>query len=291
MTVRKIAIIGATGMLGQPVAKMLIASGFQVRALVRDVEKARRLLPAEIELVQADLKNPVSLESGISGCEGLYLNLQIDQESRESDWAAEREGIDNALAAAKKQGVHHVAYLSSIIKDDPQSADWWVYKAKVSAADKVKNSGIPWTVFCPSCFMENLSHLQIENGKLMAISGTGNKNYWISGNDYGRMVAAAFRNEVARNKEYWIQGPEGYDTGEASNVFLKNYSKQSLKLQAAPLGMLKVISLFTGPKMRYMVKIMNSVTRMPEPFKGEAAWNDLHKPAETIASYAKRISV
>jgi len=40
MAVNKIAFIGATGMLGQPVAKMLLEEGFQVRALVRDLDKA-----------------------------------------------------------------------------------------------------------------------------------------------------------------------------------------------------------------------------------------------------------
>lgn len=239
--------------------------------------------------MKADLKDPASLEKGLNGCDALYLNLQVGQDAKESDWCPEREGIDNALAAAKKAGVKRVGYLSSIIKDDPSFSDWWVYQVKKAAAEKVKKSGMAWTVFCPSCFMENLSNLQIQNGKLMNITGSKNKNYWISGQDYGRMVASAFKTDPAKNKEYWIQGPEALDTVEVADQFLKNYTRQALKLQAAPLGMIKVISLFSGAKMRYMVKIMGSVMKMPEPFKGEAAWKELAQPKDTIASFAKRL--
>jgi nucleoside-diphosphate-sugar epimerase len=39
----KILVLGGTGMLGQPVARRLKEDGYQVRLLVRDVEKARKL--------------------------------------------------------------------------------------------------------------------------------------------------------------------------------------------------------------------------------------------------------
>ena len=41
----KILFIGATGMLGKPVAKELIDSGFDVSMFVRDVNKAQALFP------------------------------------------------------------------------------------------------------------------------------------------------------------------------------------------------------------------------------------------------------
>ena len=37
----RITVFGATGMIGQPVTKALIKAGFQVTALVRNVEKAK----------------------------------------------------------------------------------------------------------------------------------------------------------------------------------------------------------------------------------------------------------
>ena len=42
---KKIAVIGATGMLGLPVVVALLELGFEVTALARDPEKARHMLP------------------------------------------------------------------------------------------------------------------------------------------------------------------------------------------------------------------------------------------------------
>ena len=44
--IRKIAVIGATGMLGIPVAIALMEAGFEVTALARNVEQARRVFGA-----------------------------------------------------------------------------------------------------------------------------------------------------------------------------------------------------------------------------------------------------
>jgi uncharacterized protein YbjT (DUF2867 family) len=285
MEMGQIVFIGATGMLGRPVIREMVAAGMKVRAVARNPEKAKALLPDGVEIVKGDLRDPGSIASAMKGAWGLYLNLQVDQTQKESEWCAERDGLETALSCAKSAGIKRVGYLSSIIKDDSRK-DWWVFKVKREAAEKVKNSGIAYTVFCPSCFMENLSELQIQGEKLMNISATKNKNYWIAGRDYGKMVVAAFKSDNAKNQDYWIQGLEALDTNEAAEKFVGSYPKRKLKIQSAPLGVLKVVSYFGDPKMKYMVKIMDSVLHMPEPFKGEKAWKDLGKPTLTIEKFA-----
>jgi uncharacterized protein YbjT (DUF2867 family) len=49
MVQKKILVLGGTGMLGQPVARRLKEDGCQVRLLVRDVEKARKLFDESFE--------------------------------------------------------------------------------------------------------------------------------------------------------------------------------------------------------------------------------------------------
>jgi len=171
---KKIAIIGATGMLGLPVTNAFVEQGFTVRALVRNLGKAKRLLPSSVDVFYADLQDLAKLQEGLQGFEGLYLNLQVNQSSKVSDWCSEREGLDNAIQAAKNAGIKKIAYLSSIVKDDPAQANWWVYQIKKQAAEKLIQSGIPYGIFCPSCFMENLSELQIQEDNFMHISGGQN---------------------------------------------------------------------------------------------------------------------
>lgn len=54
----KIVITGATGFIGVPLVRALIARGDEVTALVRDPDRARAKLPEPTKLVRADLETP-----------------------------------------------------------------------------------------------------------------------------------------------------------------------------------------------------------------------------------------
>jgi nucleoside-diphosphate-sugar epimerase len=56
----KILVIGATGMLGAPVAQALQAAGHTVRVLSRDPQKARSRLGEAFEFAAGDVENPAS---------------------------------------------------------------------------------------------------------------------------------------------------------------------------------------------------------------------------------------
>ena len=59
----KILVIGATGMLGEPVARQLKATGFDVRVLTRSAEKARARFGEDYEIFTGDVEDPAALET------------------------------------------------------------------------------------------------------------------------------------------------------------------------------------------------------------------------------------
>lgn len=67
----KILVTGATGKIGNRLAKRLAQRGDQVRALVRDPSRAADLREAGIELVKGDLLAVGSLAEAVSGVEAL----------------------------------------------------------------------------------------------------------------------------------------------------------------------------------------------------------------------------
>ena len=77
----KIAIIGATGMLGQPVTKAFINAGFEVTLLVRNADKAKALFGSKVRIVKGDIKDTISLEELLIGQDAVYLNLSVEQSS------------------------------------------------------------------------------------------------------------------------------------------------------------------------------------------------------------------
>ncbi len=67
----KILITGATGKVGSRLSKRLAQRGDQVRALVRDAQRAADLRQARIELVQGDLLNADSLDAAVRGVDAV----------------------------------------------------------------------------------------------------------------------------------------------------------------------------------------------------------------------------
>ena len=183
---QKILFIGASGMLGKPVAQELLRAGFQLSLLARDVEKMKKLFP-NIPVVKGDVLDESSLEAAMKDHEIVYINLSVAQSSKKTDKQPEREGINNIIEAAKKTGIKRIAYVSSLIKnyEGMNGFTWWVFELKQAAVNAIKRSGLHYSIFYPSTFMECLDQQMLQGSRLM-LAGTSKAQMWfIAAKDYG----------------------------------------------------------------------------------------------------------
>ncbi len=284
---QKILIIGATGMLGKPVAQALIAAGFNVTLLGRDENKLRASFP-HATIIKGDVLDKESLVKALQGQEAVYSNLSVLQTSRQRDPQPEREGIDNIIAAAKQAGIRRLANISSLVHqyNGMNGFRWWAFDIKHAAVEKIKASGIPYTIFYPSTFMETYPY-QMMRGNKVAVLGKSIMPMWfIAAADYGRQVARSFAFTDNKSREYAIQGPEAYTFDEANKVFIENYPKAALKTMKVPLGIMKFMGNFSQ-KFNYGWHICEALNNYPEKFESELAWQELGKPETTLAKFAK----
>jgi uncharacterized protein YbjT (DUF2867 family) len=287
---KNIALIGATGMLGLPVAKKLVDNGFNVTAIVRDVGRASRILPNEIKIVQGDVRDTSSLIKGIEGNEALYLNLSVKQHEKRSDFHTETDGLAHILAAARKCNVQRIGMISSIIMryQGTNQFNWWVFDIKLQSVKLLKESGIPSTIFYPSSFMETLNH-QFKQGRRMLLAGDSlHKMYFIAADDYASQVVNAFRLTGGENNDFTIQGPEAFTNDEAAEIFVSNYKREKLTISKTPLGLLKFLGLFNR-RMHYGAHIIEALNNYPEAFESEKTWAMLGKPTTTLAEFASQL--
>jgi dihydroflavonol-4-reductase len=73
-------VTGATGLVGNGVARALVARGRRVRALVRDLERARPLLPPAVELVAGDVTDAVAVRAAVAGCAAVYHSAGLPEQ-------------------------------------------------------------------------------------------------------------------------------------------------------------------------------------------------------------------
>ena len=74
VTDKPVLVVGATGKQGGAAARHLLASGWQVRALVRDTQgaPASRLAAAGARLVRGDMDDTASLAAAMRGVYGVF---------------------------------------------------------------------------------------------------------------------------------------------------------------------------------------------------------------------------
>ncbi len=110
-------VSGATGFLGSHVARVLAEQGAQLRLLERPTSDLRNIDNLNAERVVGDLRDAVSIEKALSGCDVVF-HVAADYRLWVSDpdemYRSNVEGTRSLLEAARKQGVRRVVYTSIV---------------------------------------------------------------------------------------------------------------------------------------------------------------------------------
>lgn len=288
---KNIAVIGATGLLGKPVTHQLIADGFNVTVITRNVKKAKTLFP-DAPVLYGDLADKASLIKALQGQEIVYLNLHINPSIGCKDFIPETDGLINFLEVANQVGIKRIAYLSSMVKDYQCESlfKWWVFDAKLKAVQLIKGAGLPYTIFVSTSFMENFTKDGgFMNANNLNMVGKSNvKLFWISATDYAKQVSKSFELLTDENREYYIQGPQSHTTEEALNIFRKHYHLKKLNIVRIPMFSLFLISRFSS-KLNYAYRLLKAKNNYHEKFKAQFTWDELGKPTESIEEFTLRI--
>lgn len=281
---KRVLVIGATGMLGRPVARQLIAAGYDVTIGSRNPDKVTGF---NARTAHVDLFKPETLREAFEGQEEIYLNLSVNRGSKLDAPHQETSGLKNAIAIVKEKGRARISMISSLVQNYQGMGGfyWWEFDVKRQAIRMLRDSGLPYFIFYPSSFMENFTHEQRQGDRIMLAGKSRAKMWFIAGDDYGRMVAKAMAFPLDLSGEYVIQGLEGFTYDEAAQVYVEN-SPEKLRISRAPLWPIKAAALFS-PKMRDLARILEALNNYPEQFDGQKAWDDLGKPRITLAEFAR----
>ncbi len=109
-------VTGATGKVGNAVARQLAARGDEVIALARDGARARELLPPGVELALGDVTDPASLRGAAAGVDGVFNCMGIFEQWLPDPRTFERvnaEGARNVVVAAREGGARRVVHTST----------------------------------------------------------------------------------------------------------------------------------------------------------------------------------
>ncbi|MEL6381220.1 MAG: SDR family oxidoreductase [Cyanobacteria bacterium J06626_18] len=149
----KALVAGATGETGRRIVRVLVAKGMPVKALVRDHEKAERILPKPVEIVTGDVLNRASIESAIADCTVLVCATGATPNfNMMGPYQVDYEGTKNLVDVAKTHNIDQLVLVSSLCVSHffhPLNLFWLVLWWKKQAEEYLMKSGLTYTIVRP----------------------------------------------------------------------------------------------------------------------------------------------
>ncbi|HAX77096.1 MAG TPA: epimerase [Cyanobacteria bacterium UBA11372] len=149
----KAFVAGATGETGRRIVQELVKRQIPVRALVRDADKARAILPAEAELVVGDVLKPDTLSTAIGDSTVLLCATGAKPSfDPTGPYQVDYEGTKNLVDAAKAKGIEHFVLVTSLCTSQlfhPLNLFWLILVWKKQAEEYLTKSGLTYTIVRP----------------------------------------------------------------------------------------------------------------------------------------------
>ena len=195
-----ILVTGASGTVGRAVLYEFRKSGKPFRAMYRGEDDARNA-PAGVSAVLGDFSSKESMKSALVGTDTVFLVC--------SPIPALVELESNVIDASRENGVKHIVLNSAMGAGDyPKSFPSWHRVVE----DKLKASGLAYTIFRPNSFMQNILAYNAPSiraeGAFYAAIGNGRTSY-LDVRDIAVVTAKALAAPTEHaGKTYELNGPE-----------------------------------------------------------------------------------
>ena len=203
-----VAVLGASGRTGMYVLVELRSKGSNVRALSRNIEKAKEKVSGDYEWVYADVTKPETLTTALQGVD--ILISTVGSTGGDNSELIDYQGSINFVDAAKESGVKHIIYMSSIGAGGAENFNTVILnlvtdkamKWKSLGEDYIRNSGIDFTIIRPGGLRGDPGTLGIRFEQGDKIIG------WIPRGDVASVLVESMFNSGALNKTFEVINDE-----------------------------------------------------------------------------------
>jgi uncharacterized protein YbjT (DUF2867 family) len=205
---KSVLIVGATGVLGKQLIPLLNAKGLHVRGLVRPeskekLQQARHDGLPEFDVAYGNIMDKESLARACEGIDVVISSVSAGQDRTASSRGnAEHFGQMNLIGAAKEAGVKQFIFTSTLFPKN--SLGYSFVWAKLMTEEKLRESGLTYTVFRPCGFFYELYYRGapfVEASNMFPILGDGKSTtQMLAEQDVAKMYAASIGNAECFNR-------------------------------------------------------------------------------------------
>jgi len=275
---QRILIIGATGLLGEPVAFGLREAGFSVRVMARGIGRARTKFPEPFEVVEGDALEVSDVQEALEGCDAVHISIDHDRED---------ECVDQVVEAAEAQGLQRISYISGTTAREENR--WFpLVDGKMRSEEVIRASGIDYTIFCPGWFMEMLERFVLD-GQMIVFGRPKQRWHFVALEDLARMVVEGYRRPEAANKRFYVHGPEALTVLEALESYRRVLRPEIRSIRSIPFWLARVTARISGnTERRKGIEMVSYLERVGESGDATEANSILGAPEITLDEWLRR---
>jgi len=192
-------------------------------------EAVERLRKAGAETVVGDLKDPTSLRPACDGVDGVITGVTAITTAKEGDSfdATDGEGNKALVDAARKSGVKKFVLVSF---DANYSPDCPLARAKRSAEEHLKKSGLDYTILHPSLFLESwlgpVLFADTAAGTIKVYGSGKQKIRYVAVADVAELAVQSLSRSAASRATIPFGGPEEISQQDAVRMFEETFGKK-----------------------------------------------------------------
>jgi uncharacterized protein YbjT (DUF2867 family) len=285
-----VLVVGATGHVGQPVAQRLLSNGRRVRVLIRDRTRAELILGDRFDYVVGGINDRAAVARAVDGCDAVHVSVAGDSAAGMTGMmAVEATGTETVATAAAKAGIRLMTYVSgNLVREtyEPKIAE---HQAKIAAEDALRTSGVPYLIFRPTYFMDNLPrHVQ---GRLAVTIGRPRPLHMVAASDFGAMVSRAYEVPEAANQDLVVYDPEAMTIQQALRIY-RDIVRPDLRCLRIPIPVMGAANrLFMRSKLTATLQLMRLLERFGERGDPSMAQRLLGTPSTTVRQWCQSVSL
>ncbi len=257
-----ILVTGGTGFVGRHIVEQLIASGKQVRILLRPSKKSPNLPKGTaVEAAVCSLLDERGLRAAMREVDEIIHLAGTERHSSRAELQnVDIQGTQVLAAAAAQSNVRRILFLSHLGAE--RASAYPVLKAKAMAENAIVNSGVPCTIirsaviFGPGDqFTTSLARLLRLSPGIFMIPGDGSsllQPIWI--NDAVSCLLTALENEQYAGQTISIGGMEALTFRQVVEQVMRGAGIRRRLVSVSPSTM-RIIALFTDMFTNFPVSI------------------------------------
>ena len=241
----KILIVGATGTLGRQVARHALDKGYEVRCLVRSINRASFLTEWGAEVVRGDICQPETITPALEGIDAVIDAATTRITDTLSIKAVDWEGKVNLIQAVKESGISRYVFFSIINAE--QYSDVPLMEIKHCTELFLKESGLDYTILQLAGFMQGLIAqyaIPILDSDVVWVSGENTPIAYMNTQDIAKFAVRALEVPETIKQTFPVVGTRAWGAYEIINL-CERLSGNSAKISTVSLSLLGLMRRVT----------------------------------------------